>query len=120
MKNDLDNYYLSQSEPAKSCLLALRQIILEQNESITEAWKYRMPFFCYKNKMFCYLWIYKTTGQPYLGIVDGKKIRHPKLVIEKRSRMAVLYIDVEKDLPIKAIREIIKIAMAFKEKALKK
>ncbi|MEJ0055335.1 MAG: DUF1801 domain-containing protein [Bacteroidota bacterium] len=117
MKSDLDNYYLSQAEPAKSCLLALRQIILQQDEHITEAWKYRMPFFCYKNKMFCYLWIYKTTGQPYLGIVDGKKIRHPKLVVEKRSRMAVLYIDVEKDLPIKTIKELIKTCIRLRNKS---
>jgi hypothetical protein len=115
MKNELDNYYLQHPEPVKSCLLALRQIILEQDKDITEAWKYRMPFFCYKKKMFCYLWVYKKTGKPYMGIVDGIKMKHPKLVVEKRSRMAVLMIDVEKDLPIRTIKEIIKMGIKFKE-----
>ena len=51
----LDDFYLQQNEPVKSCLLALREIILSQDADITNALKYGMPFFCYKGKMFCYL-----------------------------------------------------------------
>ncbi len=32
MIQELDNYYLSQEEPSKSCLLALRSIILDQDK----------------------------------------------------------------------------------------
>ncbi len=51
MLNDLDNFYLEQKEPAKSCLQALRIIILKFNPKITEVWKFCMPFFCLNGKM---------------------------------------------------------------------
>jgi Domain of unknown function (DU1801) len=113
MINDLDNFYLQQDEPVKSCLLALREIILAQDEHITAAWKYGMPFFCYKGKMFCYLWVHKKLHQPYLGIVEGKHIDHPQLVMEKRSRMKTMLFDAGKDLPIKTIRAILKEAIGL-------
>jgi len=113
MLREIDNFYLRQEESAKSCLLALREIILKFNEEITEAWKYRMPFFCYRGKMFCYVWIDKKTRQPYIGIVEGRKVFHPELIGGNRSRMKIMYVDPEKDLPIKTIRKILKMAMVF-------
>jgi hypothetical protein len=65
MNSNLENYYFQKEEPIKSCLLTLREIILSQDKNITNQWKYRMPFFCYKNKMFCYLWTDKKTNLPY-------------------------------------------------------
>ncbi len=88
-------------------MLAVREIILKHNPDLTEAWKYSMPFFCYKKKMLCYCWIQKKTGQPYIGFVDGNKIVHPKLIAEKRSRIKIMLLDVEKDLPVKAIKEVL-------------
>jgi hypothetical protein len=111
MVNNLDNFYLQKEEPLKSCLLALREIILAQDKDITAAWKYGMPFFCYKGKMFCYLWVHKTLHQPYLGIVEGKHIHHPKLLQEKRSRMKTMLFDANKDLPSKTIKAILKQAI---------
>lgn len=111
MEKALDNFYLQQDEPVKSCLLALRKIILSKDSDITNVWKYRMPFFCYKGKMFCYLWVQRQTHQPYLGIVEGKRIHHPNLVMEKRSRMKVIVFDPEKDLPIRTINLILKQAL---------
>ncbi|GHM99778.1 hypothetical protein WSM22_12680 [Cytophagales bacterium WSM2-2] len=104
----LDNFYLQKQEPARSCLLALREKILSQDKEITPAWKYGMPFFLYKGKMFCYLWVHKKLGQPYIGIVEGKRINHPDLIIEKRSRMKTLLIDPTKDLPVRKINSILK------------
>lgn len=103
----LDDFYLHKEEPIKSCLLALREIILSQDPQITNAWKYGMPFFCYKGKMFCYLWIHKTHNLPYLGIVEGKHFDHPDLIIEKRSRMKIMLLDPNKDLPIHNIKAIL-------------
>lgn len=111
---DHDNFYLQQSEPVKSCLLALKEIILSQDKTLSTAWKYSMPFFCYKGKMFCYLWTDKKTGQPYLGMVDGQKIKHPDLIADKRSRMAVLHFDPNKDLPIRKIKSILKQALELR------
>ncbi len=113
MLRDIDNYFLQKQEPARSCLLALRNYIINYNNNITEAWKYRMPFYCYKGKMFCYLWTNKSTGQPYIGIVEGNKITHRALIQEKRSRMKIMVIDSNKDLPIQTIRSIFKSALKF-------
>ena len=108
---ETDNYYEQKEEPVKSCLLALRDIILSQDKDISPAWKYGMPFFCYKGKMFCYLWVHKKYRLPYIGIVEGKKFDHPDLIIEKRSRMKIMLFDPNKDLPIKAIEAILQQAI---------
>lgn len=105
--NALDSFYLNQKEPTKSCLLAMRDIILAQDPNITNELKYGMPFFCYRGKMFCYLWVHKKYGQPYLGIVEGKHFQQEFLLQEKRSRMKIMLLEPEKDLPIHAIREIL-------------
>jgi hypothetical protein len=107
MTREIDNYFLQQPEPIKSYLLALREYILAFNDNITEAWKYRMPFYCYKGKMFCYLWVHKKYHQPYLGLVEGKKLNHPALIVEKRARMKIMLFDPEKDIPIKTIQSIL-------------
>ncbi|MGG9964248.1 DUF1801 domain-containing protein [Ferruginibacter sp. SUN106] len=111
MLSNIDNFYFKKEEPLQSCLLALKEIILSQNKDITSAWKYGMPFFCYKGKMFCYLWVHKKTLQPYMGIVEGKHFNHPKLVIEKRSRMKIMLFDADKELPVKTIQLIIQQAI---------
>lgn len=108
----IDQYYQAKEEPLKSCLEFLRAHILKQNANITEAWKYGMPFFCYKGKMICYLWIHKKYKQPYIGIVEGKKIHHPDLLQEKRARMKILLVDSSKDLPMKKINTILKEVIA--------
>jgi Domain of unknown function (DU1801) len=116
----LDNFYLQQTEPTKGCLLALREIILSKDKNITAAWKYGMPFFCYKQKMFCYLWVHKKYKQPYIGIVEGKSINHPQLLIEKRSRMKIILLDPNKDLPVKIINSILQQAVSlYKTGAIK-
>lgn len=104
---------MQKEEPVKGCLLAMRQLILRYNAGITEAWKYKMPFFCYNGKMFCYVWVDRKTGQPYLGIVEGKRIQHPALIRQNRSRMKVMFVDPAKDLPVRAIHSIFKMAMKF-------
>lgn len=111
MTREIDNYFLQQSEPTRSYLLAMREYILAFNDNITETWKYRMPIYCYKGKMFCYLWVHKKYHQPYLGIVEGKKLNHPALITEKRARMKILLFDPEKDIPVKMIRSILGAAM---------
>lgn len=108
---ELDNFYMQQDEPAQGCLLALRKLILSRDNDVTEAWKYGMPFFCYKGKMFCYVWVHKKYRQPYLGIVEGQHFDHPDLIIEKRSRMKIMLCDPTKDLPVKKIKDILRQAL---------
>lgn len=103
MTSDINDYYLNKKEPAKSCLLALRTIILKQDKNVSETQKYGMPCFCYKKKMFCYLWTDKKTDEPYILFVEGKHLDHPKLEKGDRSRMKIFRIDPSKDLPIRTI-----------------
>ena len=113
MLNALDTYFFEKEEPLKSCLLYLRQHILKQDPLISETMKYGMPFYCYKGKMFCYLWIHKKHLHPYIGIVEGAKIDHPDLLQEKRARMKILLVDPTKDIPVRKISTILKLALAF-------
>jgi hypothetical protein len=107
MSAEPDNFYLQKEEPVRSCLLALREIILKQDPGISVAWKYGMPFFCYKGKMFCYLWVHKKNHHPYMGIVEGKRLDHPDLIMEKRSRMKIMLFNAEEDLPVETINTIL-------------
>lgn len=113
MLREIDNYFLQKEEPVKGCLLCLREYILGFNKNITEDWKYRMPFYCYNGKMFCYLWVHKKNGLPYIGIVEGRKIDHPALIIEDRARMKIMLLDPTTDLPMATVEEILKIAIGF-------
>ena len=119
MLRPADNYFLQQDEPAKSCLLALRQLILAYDNHLTEAWKYGMPFYCYNGKMCCYLWVHKKFNQPYLGIVAGSQVTDPDLLLEKRARMKILLLNPEKDIPVKKIKNILKQVVTLYEHGLK-
>jgi hypothetical protein len=108
---ELDSFYADQEEPNKSCLLALKSIILEYNENITSRWYYRLPCFMYKKQIFCYLWIDKKTQFPYIAIGKGVKIKHPDLIQGKRTFTSLLLIDPNKDIPIKKIHSIFDLVM---------
>ena len=111
--DEIDNFYTSKPEPLKGCLLSLRDLILRSDPELEEAWKYRMPFFYLRKRMFCYLWVDKKTSVPYIGIVEGRKLSHPRLVQEKRSRMKVMFIDPTSDLPVRIIGRILKSAASL-------
>ncbi|MEO8150892.1 MAG: DUF1801 domain-containing protein [Bacteroidia bacterium] len=113
MLSEIDNYFLQNKEPVKSYLLFLREFILNYDTNITEGWRYKMPFYFYKGKRFCYLWINKKTNQPYIGIVDGKKIEHPELITEKRSRMKIMLFNPDKNIPVKKIKILLKTVIAL-------
>lgn len=113
MLRPIDTWFLNHPEPAKSCLQFLRNYIPKQDTNITEDWKYGMPFFCYRGKMFCYLWVHKKYKQPYLGIVEGALINDADLIQEKRARMKILLIDPEQDIPIAKIDTILARLITF-------
>jgi len=111
MLSDLDNFYLRQEEPTKSCFLALRDIILKHNQDITAEWKYQLPFFYFKGKMMCYLWFHKKYRQPYIGFVNGNLLNDRELLQEKRAKMKILLINQNNDLPIEKINSILSSAI---------
>lgn len=113
MLRAIDDFFDNQEEPAKSCLQALREIILSYDPNITEAWKYRLPAFCYHGKMFCYIWKDKKTRHPYIGVMHGKDIEHAGLISGNRTYVKILPIDPEQDIPIEMIDEVFKLVLAF-------
>lgn len=113
MLRPIDNYFLEKEEPVKSYLLAFWKIVLSYDTNITEAWKYGMPFYCFKGRMFCYLWVHKKLKQPYIGFVEGNNIDHPELVAEKRARMKILLLDRDKDIPVNTILSILQQAISL-------
>lgn len=120
MDNELHNFYLKKEDPNKSCLLALRTIILNQDPHVSETQKYGMPCFCYKKKMFCYLWTDKKTAEPYILMVEGKHLNHPKLETGSRSRMKIFRLNPNKDLPLKTIETIMQKALNLYRKGIVK
>ena len=116
MLRPIDNFFLKQEEPQNPASCFCDAILLKRiRRAWTESWKYGMPFYCYHQKMICYLWVHKKLRQPYIGIVEGKKINHPELILEKRARMKILLIDPDSDIPFKKIDRILKEAFALRK-----
>ena len=84
MLRSIDDYFSRREEPIRSCLQSLRDHILGFSPHLQEQMKYGMPFFNYKGKMACYLWVHKKYRQPYLGIVEGRQMCHPDLLSGKK------------------------------------
>lgn len=108
-----DIFFQQHDEPVKETMLALRDIILQQDKDVSAAWKYGMPFFCFKGKMFCYLWVHKMYRQPYIGMVEGKRFTESFLMQEGRSRMKIMLIDPDKDLTVHQIEKLLQKALNF-------
>ena len=104
----LYEFYKEQEAPIRSCLEALRDIILSCNPQIKDVRKYGMPGFSLDNKMICYLWTDKKTKEPYVLWVMGKQLDHPLLEAGDRARMKILRINVEEDLPIRIVEELVR------------
>lgn len=113
MLPELENYYASQKEPNQSCLLALRSIILKQDKAVSETQKWGMPCFCYRKKMFCFLWTDKKTAEPYILFVEGQRLDDPLLEEGTRSRMKIFRVKPEEDLPVNKIEALLTQALNF-------
>lgn len=100
-------------EPIEGCLQALRHLIRHYDPQITEARMYGMPFFYFRNKRFCYLWVDQKYQQPYVGFHQGYRINHPALEQAGRVQIKVLRIDPTRDIPVKTLYGIIKKALSF-------
>lgn len=100
-----DIFYQGKEEPYKSCLLILRDVILDQDPDISETKKYGMPCFSYREKMFCYLWTdKKRNAEPYILFVEGRRLDHPLLETGNRKRMKIFRVDPSIELPIDTIK----------------
>ena len=108
MLNPLENHFLKQPEPHRSCMLFLRKWLLGQ--SLEEEFKYMTAMYYYKEKAFCYLTVSGKENKLYIGFIKGHLMKHPKLEKEGRKQIKVIYLNPEKDLPIKTLSEIVRMA----------
>lgn len=111
MSPTVNDFYLRQEEPLKGMFLTMREIIISVDKNITNELKYGMPFFCFRGKMFCYLWKDKSTKEPYLGLVEGQRISHPSLEKGNRARMKILRLDPHLDIPVELIQQLVNSAI---------
>lgn len=98
---ELDNYYLKHPEPIQGCLLALKSIILGVNKEISHERIYQIPFFCYKGKKLCFLWVNRK--KLLLGFVEDKSL-FPKIPgVRSKDQFSTMIIDPNADLPLEII-----------------
>jgi len=90
-----------------SALIYLRKHILSLHPEMKDAWKYSNPFFVLKGKNFCYFWKDKTSGLPYIGLMEGRMLDHPALIDDGRKRIKILLFDPAEDLKIELIDSIL-------------
>lgn len=110
---EIDLFYQNLEEPYNSCFMALKSIILEFDSRISEEWKYKLLFFYFNGKMFCYLWIDKENKLPYVSFADGFRLQHPLLISAERKRFKIFYIDPNNDIDIKNLNKIMEEARCY-------
>ncbi|MBN4077547.1 DUF1801 domain-containing protein [bacterium AH-315-C20] len=113
IQEKIEHFYFDIDESIKSCILAIRDIILDSDSNISEGVKYGLPFFFYKGKNFAYIWFDKKSGHPYIRITKGSKIDHPILYAGDRNTIKVIPIDPESDIPVKQMYEVFELAKTF-------
>ncbi len=112
--NKLDDFFASQEEPAKTCLDALRLIILNiDKEFVTEKWYYRLPCFFYKGQIFCYLFVDKKKQLPYIAMYPGKRLNHTSLEDAGKTQSKILFVDPNEDIDIKLINDVFAEALSW-------
>ncbi len=107
----IEQFYFDKPEPVKSCLLALKAIIIDYHSKLEPRWYYRLPCFMYQGQLFCYLWVDKRTQWPYIAVGKGVKIEDPDLIQGKRTFTKLVMINPNEDLSLEAIYRIFDKAM---------
>jgi len=93
-----EEYILKQPEPYQSIIFNLQIIIENQIPDLELLYKWKIPFYYYKGKPFCFLNVSHKKKFVDLGIVKGFEIKKHKvhLISENRSIMKSLrYYSVE-------------------------
>lgn len=111
MLTKIEEFYEKQTEPNKSCFLALRGLILNFSPDIQELVKYGLPFYYYKKKPFCYIWKDKKTNEPYIGMHKGFLIEHPSLIKGNRTRIKILPVPPLEDISKTTLYDVFKLAL---------
>ena len=87
-----EEYILNQAEPFRSIIFNLQIVIENQIPELELLYKWRMPFYYYKGKPFCFINVNHKKKFVDLGIVKGFQltIYHDRLVSENRKKKKTL------------------------------
>jgi len=90
--NPAAEYILKQPEPYRSILLHLQMVIAHTIPDLELKYKWKIPFYYYQGKPFCYFNASHKKQYVDVGLVKGKLIKVHKeyLVGEKRKKMVSL------------------------------
>ncbi len=90
--NPSEQYIINQPEPYRSVLLHLQVIVESSIPEIELLYKYRIPFYYYKKRPFCFLNASHKKQFVDICFVRGNKItiHQDLLVTEKRKKMSSL------------------------------
>lgn len=99
----LEGYYLSKAEPYQSCLLALRDIVLNAHADIEHVRKFQIPFFTYRDKKLAYLWLDKKKLK--MGFCWDKSLQPLVEGVRPKDSYQSIIIDPEVDIPVDIILE---------------
>jgi len=97
-------------------MLFLRQHLLSYNKNIKETFKYFTLFYEYKGKPLCYT--HYKDNYVYLGFFTRFGLKHPKLLSEGRKVVKVFKCFVNKDVDVRSLNAILKLACHSIEKKL--
>jgi hypothetical protein len=98
MNPTLESYYLSKPEPYQSCLLALKDIVLQVNPAICQVRLFQIPFFTYKDKKLGYLWLDRKKLK--MGFCLDKSLQAVTPGIKPKDQYESMIIDPDEDIPI--------------------
>jgi hypothetical protein len=107
--NPAENYILNQPKPFRSILLQLQVVIEFVVPSLELMYKWKLPFYYYKGKPFCYLNV--TKGYVDVGFWGGAHLDKYKeyLVSDNRKVMKSLRYfsmdDIDQDILILILKE---------------
>ncbi len=108
MQEPIDIFFEKLDEPYRSCLLFLRQFILDYSSDITESRKFNTPFYYFKKKWLGFISYDPKTKIIYIAFANGYLMKHPKLLSEGRKKQKIFYIDPAKDVDVKSLKAILK------------
>lgn len=120
--NPAEDYILSQEEPFKSILLHLQMVIDGLFPEVDLKYKYRIPFYYFGKKPFCYLNKPKKKNYVDVGFWSAahltKHLEH--LVTEKRKHMKSLRYTSMEDIDDAILVAVLKDAYSVNDKGFYK
>jgi len=90
------------------------------SDEITESWKNHTPFYYFRKKWLAFISYDTKTRIIYISFTDGMLIAHKKLLSEGRKKMKVFYVRSDEDIDVKSLGSIMRMAIAIKEREVKK